>query len=293
MDGDGCVGTVLPRGSWDAGAAKGGAVLGLLGQVLDEVPSLVPMSRARLTADLVRPVPIGRRLHVVPTIRREGKKIQVVELQLLDGDVEHVRVTALRLRDADLSSRADVPASTTDHSPADALPPIEDSLPIGGLMPSPPGFMRPLDLRRPPRPHRPSAGPPITALRLRDADLSSREDGPASTTDHSPADALTPIEDSVPIGGLMPSPPGFMRSIDMRRAERSDGQSAGTWIRLMVPIVAGEPVSDGGRMAYAFDFANLIGMGQHIGRMSRSEEHTSELQSLMRISYAVFCLNKK
>src|SRR3546814_5416836 len=27
--------------------------------------------------------------------------------------------------------------------------------------------------------------------------------------------------------------------------------------------------------------------------MSRSEEHTSELQSLMRISYAVFCLQKK
>src|SRR3546814_4282379 len=26
--------------------------------------------------------------------------------------------------------------------------------------------------------------------------------------------------------------------------------------------------------------------------ISRSEEHTSELQSLMRISYAVFCLNK-
>src|SRR3546814_6529422 len=29
------------------------------------------------------------------------------------------------------------------------------------------------------------------------------------------------------------------------------------------------------------------------GSMSRSEEHTSELQSLMRISYAVFCLTKK
>src|SRR3546814_10542851 len=28
-------------------------------------------------------------------------------------------------------------------------------------------------------------------------------------------------------------------------------------------------------------------------RMIRSEEHTSELQSLMRISYAVFCLKKK
>src|SRR3546814_9063892 len=29
------------------------------------------------------------------------------------------------------------------------------------------------------------------------------------------------------------------------------------------------------------------------GRFIRSEEHTSELQSLMRISYAVFCLKKK
>src|SRR3546814_5327125 len=30
-----------------------------------------------------------------------------------------------------------------------------------------------------------------------------------------------------------------------------------------------------------------------IARLPRSEEHTSELQSLMRISYAVFCLKKK
>src|SRR3546814_9358508 len=32
---------------------------------------------------------------------------------------------------------------------------------------------------------------------------------------------------------------------------------------------------------------------RHLGGDPRSEEHTSELQSLMRISYAVFCLNKK
>src|SRR3546814_3958048 len=31
----------------------------------------------------------------------------------------------------------------------------------------------------------------------------------------------------------------------------------------------------------------------HYPRNPRSEEHTSELQSLMRISYAVFCLKKK
>src|SRR3546814_11141174 len=33
--------------------------------------------------------------------------------------------------------------------------------------------------------------------------------------------------------------------------------------------------------------------GQDEGEIGRSEEHTSELQSLMRISYAVFCLKKK
>src|SRR3546814_4542312 len=39
------------------------------------------------------------------------------------------------------------------------------------------------------------------------------------------------------------------------------------------------------------------GSGEKIGaaaiELRRSEEHTSELQSLMRISYAVFCLKKK
>src|SRR3546814_4421397 len=33
--------------------------------------------------------------------------------------------------------------------------------------------------------------------------------------------------------------------------------------------------------------------GRSRAALSRSEEHTSELQSLMRISYAVFCLKKK
>src|SRR3546814_4340834 len=37
---------------------------------------------------------------------------------------------------------------------------------------------------------------------------------------------------------------------------------------------------------------NRKGTSTYAGRM-RSEEHTSELQSLMRISYAVFCLKKK
>src|SRR3546814_6542250 len=45
---------------------------------------------------------------------------------------------------------------------------------------------------------------------------------------------------------------------------------------------------------FAQQAGNLIGFGRMVdGADARSEEHTSELQSLMRISYAVFCLKKK
>src|SRR3546814_1167190 len=42
-----------------------------------------------------------------------------------------------------------------------------------------------------------------------------------------------------------------------------------------------------------FEFAHPGSIGPGVIGAIRSEEHTSELQSLMRISYAVFCLKKK
>src|SRR3546814_8770608 len=63
---------------------------------------------------------------------------------------------------------------------------------------------------------------------------------------------------------------------------------------------------DAHKMGYATQYAgNLVGLTRvpsasglswdqaFAAISSRSEEHTSELQSLMRISYAVFCLKKK
>src|SRR3546814_5317186 len=41
------------------------------------------------------------------------------------------------------------------------------------------------------------------------------------------------------------------------------------------------------------DAAHLLSFRTYSEKRWRSEEHTSELQSLMRISYAVFCLKKK
>src|SRR3546814_5530472 len=68
------------------------------------------------------------------------------------------------------------------------------------------------------------------------------------------------------------------------------------------------PEEGGGTAAGLFRYSSVINWfrppagqppGHHEGRGvlrpigDRSEEHTSELQSLMRISYAVFCLKKK
>src|SRR3546814_2210304 len=47
------------------------------------------------------------------------------------------------------------------------------------------------------------------------------------------------------------------------------------------------------RTAKAMGIATVAVYSDADARAPRSEEHTSELQSLMRISYAVFCLKKK
>src|SRR3546814_7959452 len=53
-------------------------------------------------------------------------------------------------------------------------------------------------------------------------------------------------------------------------------------------------VADGAfRMPFGTDEDDATGEAFAAAGFARSEEHTSELQSLMRISYAVFCLKKK
>src|SRR3546814_6254533 len=57
------------------------------------------------------------------------------------------------------------------------------------------------------------------------------------------------------------------------------------------------PLADGSMLVVGRDTHDLKEIKKLIGNAiiaaTRSEEHTSELQSLMRISYAVFCLKKK
>src|SRR3546814_3558402 len=70
-----------------------------------------------------------------------------------------------------------------------------------------------------------------------------------------------------------PIPPGW--GIDAEGAPTTDAEAA----------LAGAMLTFGGHKGSAL--ATMVEL------IARSEEHTSELQSLMRISYAVFCLKKK
>src|SRR3546814_6864031 len=89
-----------------------------------------------------------------------------------------------------------------------------------------------------------------------------------------------------------PTSEGALRSLDRRRraADVPDPHPAGAAERPdhRVRGGLGEAVGSGARL--------LRGRSAHPAGQrhtaARSEEHTSELQSLMRISYAVFCLKK-
>src|SRR3546814_6627505 len=80
-----------------------------------------------------------------------------------------------------------------------------------------------------------------------------------------------------------------------RASERPVGRAAvpGSHRRREGACAPGQPVGD------QRDLVGRLGFGLHErlrrprSGEERSEEHTSELQSLMRISYAVFCLKKK
>jgi hypothetical protein len=179
-DRGGFVGTVLAQGAWD--------VIALLGHVLEDLPTLTPMGVARITVDMVRPVPIGKRLEITSNVVREGKKLQVLDLGVTVGDVEHARARVLRLRDADVSGAPDLPDSSTHIDPAAALEPPE-----------------------------------------------ALEELP---TDRGP---------------------GMMRALDLRRAGVGGGATFAYWVRLRVPVVAGEPVRVTSRQTVGVDFTNCIG----------------------------------
>src|SRR3546814_7583611 len=77
------------------------------------------------------------------------------------------------------------------------------------------------------------------------------------------------------------------------RSEQEEGRRAAA-PRLRRAILAERDILQRARLGH---HVHVVGQVDHRAlpgeQIARSEEHTSELQSLMRISYAVFCLKKK
>jgi hypothetical protein len=92
--------SAIARGPWDPGAQHGGAPAALLAAIIDGLDSLVPMRVARLTVELVKPVPLAP-CTVRTDVIREGKRVQLVDAVIEVDGVAVVRARALRLRRAD------------------------------------------------------------------------------------------------------------------------------------------------------------------------------------------------
>ncbi len=135
--------TVLTQGPWSPLAQHGGPVCAALAALMETIPSLVPMQVSRFTFDLFRPVPLTR-LGTETRIVREGKRLQLVEAALFDGNTQVARGAAMRLREVDLGEVLDHP-----HRPRAEVPPFSGR----GVRPRPSvahriGFLRAIEIER-------------------------------------------------------------------------------------------------------------------------------------------------
>src|SRR3546814_5484570 len=97
---------------------------------------------------------------------------------------------------------------------------------------------------------------------------------------------LVLVDPPVAHGGMMPGLSLFAQGRE-RAGSRKNSNNA-EWLSAAIPITQHNEVKDDQLPSRQNPRCHLL-----VHRQPRSEEHTSELQSLMRITYAVFCLKKK
>lgn len=129
IEADRIVVSPFASGPWSPDMQHGGGPSSLFAHAAATTPAPAPMRLARLTVDLMRPVPVAD-MQLETTLLREGRKIQLLGLSLKSGGVEVTRGTALRVRIDDGDGRA--PAAES---------PMNLPLPEAGKAP-PPSFGR-------------------------------------------------------------------------------------------------------------------------------------------------------
>lgn len=195
-EGDVAVPTELARGPWSPHAMHGSPPATLLARYLERHAVGTATFPVRFTVELMRPVPL-RPLRVACETVRDGRKLQLVQGSLFDGDSEVCRATLLRFRE-----------TAVDEAP--------------------------------------HAGVRHIAPMVRDQDPTR-------------VDTLRP---GWAVGV------GFWSAMELERTDprgEHPGPS-GMWLRLRVPIVAGEEPTPFQRVTAAADFGNAIAASFGQGR---------------------------
>src|SRR5262245_925006 len=94
-------------GPWHPNTQHGAAPAALVAWAAEQLPADAPMCLARLSLDLLRPVPVGP-LSIRSAIVRAGQRIQLATIDLLSNDVEVVRASVLRVRQSDVQISEDI-----------------------------------------------------------------------------------------------------------------------------------------------------------------------------------------
>src|SRR5882672_544618 len=97
VDGNRVVTSPNAAGPWDIGMQHGSAPAALAVWAAEAIPTREPMQIARVTIDLMRPVPVAP-LTLKTEVLREGRKIQLCAIRLLADDVVVVGATILKIK---------------------------------------------------------------------------------------------------------------------------------------------------------------------------------------------------
>ena len=108
-DGDRFRATELTRGPWDPGSQHAGPPSALIGRQIEALDDADDFQVGRLTFEILRPVPIGP-VEVEARVVRPGRRVQLVEASLGDGEQELIRARGWRIRTGSL----DLPEELTD-----------------------------------------------------------------------------------------------------------------------------------------------------------------------------------
>jgi acyl-CoA thioesterase len=119
---EGVVASPAASGPWDPAMQHGAAPAALAAWAAEQVPSARPMQVSRLTLDLLRPVPLTP-LTLRTRVIREGRRIQIVQIDMLADGVEVLRSSVLKIRIGETMPTD----SQLSRSDPERLPQLRDS----------------------------------------------------------------------------------------------------------------------------------------------------------------------